>query len=65
MKVKEELKRIKKDIENRCVSYDDIIYLQKHMDDVVATHDIELVYWAEGDEAYHDARCAEMGIPLF
>lgn len=40
------LKQIKKSIENECISYDEIFYLENHQKEVLATGDILLCQWA-------------------
>ena len=54
METKEEimatLDSIKKSIENECISWGEIAYLQSHQQEVLETDDIQLAQWADISE---------------
>lgn len=41
-----ELNNIRKSIENECISYAEIVYLEEHKAEIKAIRDIELAQWA-------------------
>lgn len=44
--VKEELLRIKEEIEKECVSYSEIAFLESHKEEIMELQDIVLAQWS-------------------